>query len=826
MRKSIAGLSSLALATGLVMGQTSLSSAAAPSTAGGPGTAGTGTERAFSDELPNALETKRRALKEAGLTAVLHGEARAERRNGSTVVKVGRSKSAPDTSGIAVAGDPSDPGTGRDQYVELSREGTDQILTVLAEFGTQRHPDYPDKDVNPDRPGPVVFDGPEHNSIPEPDRSVDNTTVWQADYDRRHYKELYFGDDEQSLKSYFERQSSGRYSVAGKVAGWVEVPYNEARYGRSSDVKDVDPNVCAGAVCPNAQALVTDSITAMVKGQQRRGLTPEQVKASFARFDEQDRYDYDGDGDFNEADGYIDHFQVVHAGGDESDGDPQQGEDALWAHRWYVAGQDVGKTGPEFNKLGGTPVGGTGLFIGDYTMQPENGGVSVFTHEYGHDLGLPDHYDTSGGGSNGVEFWNLMAQSRLNAQGEPLGTRAGDLSAWDKLQLGWLDHDTVRTGQERTVKIGPHEYNSAKAQALLAVLPKKEVEIPYGAPASGEKQYFTGNADNLASSLTFPVDLSGQTDGEFRMAARFNIESEFDHLYVQYSENGTDWTALDGTVDGEPFDRDRDRDGDPAISGASGGDERIPLAEQPLAGVVVPLDALAGGTGQLRLHYRTDGGVMGGGAVVDDLTITAGGQTLLSDDAEGTPKGELDGFTVVGASSTQLYDNYYLASNRSYVSYDKYLETGPYNFSDPKRPDWVEHFSYQQGLLVSYWDTSFTDNNTSQHPGQGMILPVDAHPEPVLKKNGTAWRTRVQVFDAPFSRIDAKSFTLHDTVTGEANRIKGQPATTTFDDTRSYWSPIIPTSSVQVPKTGTTMKVKAQNGTSMTVEVGYEDPAG
>jgi len=39
----------------------------------------------------------------------------------------------------------------------------------------------------------------------------------------------------------------------------------------------------------------------------------------------------------------------------------------------------------------------TGLWVGDYTMQPENGGLGVFAHEYAHDLGLPDQYDTAGG---------------------------------------------------------------------------------------------------------------------------------------------------------------------------------------------------------------------------------------------------------------------------------------------------------------------------------------------------------------------------------------------------------------------------------------------
>ena len=46
-----------------------------------------------------------------------------------------------------------------------------------------------------------------------------------------------------------------------------------------------------------------------------------QIQDYLKTFDHRDRYDSDGDGDFNETDGYIDHFQIVHAGGDEADGD-------------------------------------------------------------------------------------------------------------------------------------------------------------------------------------------------------------------------------------------------------------------------------------------------------------------------------------------------------------------------------------------------------------------------------------------------------------------------------------------------------------------------
>ncbi len=33
------------------------------------------------------------------------------------------------------------------------------------------------------------------------------------------------------------------------------------------------------------------------------------------------------------------------------------------------------------------------------------------------------------------------------------------------------------------------------------------------------------------------------------------------------------------------------------------------------------------------------------------------------------------------------------------------------------------------GLLVTYWDTQYSDNNVGDHPGHGEVLPVDAHPQ-------------------------------------------------------------------------------------------------
>ena len=106
-----------------------------------------------------------------------------------------------------------------------------------------------------------------------------------------------------------------------------------------------------------------------------------------SEFDVYDRYDYDGDGNFDEPDGYIDTFQSVHAGPGEEAGAPAW---AIWSHSWYAHYEGEGIWGPDFNPLGGIQVGDSDFWVGKYTIQPEDGGVGVFTHEYGHDLGLPD----------------------------------------------------------------------------------------------------------------------------------------------------------------------------------------------------------------------------------------------------------------------------------------------------------------------------------------------------------------------------------------------------------------------------------------------------
>ncbi len=808
MRKVAVGLLGLSLtATGLVAG-TAASAAPTPKL---PTAAPAAAEPQAPHDLPDKLEDKRRALRQEGLSEVLSGRAKAQKINGSTVVKVG------ETAGgaAAAAGARTAKAGKKDQYVELARERTDKIFVILAEFGDDRDPAYPDKDINPDIAGPTGYDGPQHNEIPQPNRAVDNSTVWQADYSAEHFRQLYFGTNpgDESLKQYYEAQSSGRYTVDGTVTDWVKVKYNAARYGRSDDPKadddpTGDPAVCADNVCPNTWDLIRDAANQWVADQKAKGRTDAQIKADMQSFDQWDRFDYDGDGNFNEPDGYIDHFQIVHSGGDQADGDPHQGEDAIWSHRW--AAYNTSRVGPPNFPIGGTQIGNTGIWIRDYTIQPENGGRSVFYHEYGHDLGLPDDYNNINGGDNNNEHWTLMAQSRLGGKNdEGIGERGGDLGAWNKLQLGWLDYEVIKAGQKRDLDLGPEEYNSKKAQAAVVVLPQREYTFQYGAPFEGTKQYFSGNDDDLNNTMTRTLDFTGKTSASLSMKGRFNIETGYDYLFFEAStDGGKTWAALNGTVNGKPIPPVSNTDPTPGLTGSSAG---------KWVDINIPMDAVAGKVAQFRFHYVTDGGVASGGFFGDAITVTADGQTLLSDGAEtGAGDWALAGWSITGESYTRLFDNYYIAGNRSYVSYDKYLKTGPYYFGYANtRPDWVDHYAYQEGLLISYWNLRYADNDTFEHPGEGRNLYIDAHPRPIYNLTGAPWRARVQVYDAPFSLKKADSFTLH--INSQPQYIRGQAAQPLFDDTDQYWYPELPNHGVKLPATGVKIKVLKQDGTSMKV---------
>ncbi len=764
---ALAGIATSALLLALVPA----TSATAGSTPAPPQGEPTGS-LAKVDDKSHPLGDAQRALREAAVDKLVSGDAEVTTKNGKRVIelKAGKGKKG--------------KGRHKNKYVQYDVNREANLFTILTDFGEETMP------VQGGDPGPM------HNEIAEPDRVWDgdatdnNSTMWRADFDRDHYMDLMFGEKE-SMRDFYLKQSNGRFFVKGDVSEWVKVPYNEARYGHNPVEGD------GTSEAEGYWSYIRDTAQAWYDDQVAQGKSLDEIKSYLSQFDVWDRYDHDGDGDFDEPDGYIDHFQAIHAGEGEDAGGGAQGEDAIWSHRWYAFANEIGKTGPSTNKLGGVPLGDTGIWIGDYTTEPENGGLGVFAHEFAHDLGLPDLYDTSGG-DNGTGFWTLMsAGSLLGHSKEDIGTSPGYMGAWEKLQLGWSDVKVVASNQKTTTGLGPADRDHKKLpQALAVTLPNKTITTEYNTPHSGTSEWWTGSGDNLNNTLTRAVDLTGKSSASISAWVDTEIEAEYDNLWIEAStDGGANWTQL----------------GDPITGGELGSWTQETRDLTPFAGQAI----------QVRFRYSTDGGLAPAGGFIDDITITADGATLLSDDVESGENGwTAKGFTISSGTTEEEVSHYYLAENRVYQGYDKNLKTGPYNFGFANtRPDWVERFPYQNGMLVWYINNEYSDNNTRVHPGAGQVLPVDARPKPVTFADGALLGNRRQPFDATFGLERTDKVTFHRN--GVPTTVPSQRAMPTFDDSdpERYWSAANPWSSVKVAGTGTKIQVLSGTGDTMNVRV-------
>jgi immune inhibitor A len=658
----------------------------------------------------------------------------------------------------------------------LEREGEGTLWTVLGEFADLQH-----------------------NAIPEPDRTVDNTTIWAPDFSRDYYMDLLFADSPgaNSMRNFYIEQSSNRYTVHGDVTDWIPVSGPAASY-------DDDFNSPLGG--NQVWYFLDETIDGWYASQIADGKTPAEINDYLSQFDVWDRYDYDGDGNFDEPDGYIDTAQFVHAGVGNESCSPTCDDWAIWSHSWYAFSNRSGPDGqgPAFNPDGGVQIGDSNYWVGKYTIQPENGGVGVFTHEYGHDLGLPDLYDTSGG-ENGTGFWTLMSSgSWVDTGQDHIGNAPSHMGAWEKFQLGWLNYEVAYAGQKSEHKLGPMETNTKQAQGLFVVLPDKPVLENIGTPRYGDYYYYSGSGDNLDNLMYKAFSLPAGATLSARV--RYNIETNWDYAYLVYStDGGATWI---------PIETNRSTTDDPngqnlgfGITGRATSNNWYDLTANLPEGDVL-----------LGFRYVTDANTGGFGFMVDEISIT--GQE--TDGAEIDTGWTFDGFWVTSGQEIRYYANYYVAEYRAYWGYDKNLQVGPYNFGFQDNPllgNWVEHLPYQDGLLINYWDTSQRNNQVRRHPGQGLLLPVDAHPTAMIRADGGVWRNRMQTYDSTFTLDPTDALTLH--WLSQPSYHPSLPAVPIFDDTLSYYDPVNPWGSVIVPNTGTQIRIQSISalGNFMQVQV-------
>jgi len=227
--------------------------------------------------------------------------------------------------------------------------------------------------------------------------------------------------------------------------------------------------------------------------------------------------------------GFYDYVMVLHAGyGAESMQDPSG---YIWSV--YVNWTDGAVNG--FTD-------GTIVPEAEYNASP----VGVTCHEFGHQLGLPDLYDTSVlGGKSVVGIWCLMDYGCW--AGDPPGSQPAHLSAWCKKFLVWLDVDVVST---TTINYSLPCVETSSQVVKLKILTAHNPDNEYFLLEYRKKVGFDTSLPG-EGLLIWRIDDSIASDPN--RLKNNDINSGYPHLGVDLIE--ADKTSAGGNLDysGDPF---------------------------------------------------------------------------------------------------------------------------------------------------------------------------------------------------------------------------------------------------------------------------------
>ncbi len=228
-----------------------------------------------------------------------------------------------------------------------------------------------------------------------------------------HFEQLLFDPaNADSMHSFYKEMSFGTLNVTGQVTDWIRArkPYSFYTDGQSGT---------GGTFPKNTPGLLTE------------------VLQRYCRTNSLAPFDVNGDG-------FVDGLFLVHAGGGaEAEENPVLRKNMIWSHKWTLPAAFAN--------------GGVKAFA--YFTAPEDGKLGVFSHEFGHFLGLPDLYDTSYR-SHGIGEWCLMAAGSWNGGGD-LPAR---MSAWCLSTLGWIKPNNVTAAGSLVLK--PLETDKAACYRL------------------------------------------------------------------------------------------------------------------------------------------------------------------------------------------------------------------------------------------------------------------------------------------------------------------------------------------------------------------------
>lgn len=577
-----------------------------------------------------------------------------------------------------------------------------------------------------------------------------DTDLYYPQYLASHYNKLLYSTDGfdgpknqklMSVKQFYDQESGNSFDFGGSVYGWYRAKEEAAFYGGSNGDRN-DKNV---------PALVAEAVNAAVADK----------SIDLTEFDRKDPYDRDNDGNLNEPDGYIDHVLLIHSSIGEEAGGGVLGKDAIWSHRFGVS-----------NEL--ATVKGSNVKIRNYTVVPIDAGAGVIAHEFGHDLGLIDEYDLKPNGAGSpVGSWSLMSNGSW--LGQLRGTEPTSFSPLGREQLqtslggNWITQRVINANDLSAAPLnvaitqasnhGP-EHNQIK----VMLPPRKEL---FGKAKQGVYQLFSSHENNSKFRFQQTLTIPDKPQVNLSLWARWDIEKDYD--YARF------------LINGQPLSNSFTKLSSPNIKGVTNLLTGKP-AGSPWTQLVFDVSSYRNQQVTLAIDYITDPAVGGFGIVIDDIalnyddtsTSVQNFEQALSSDAIAGYKA----FSRINSYKDAAPDYYYLQL-RSQTKLDKGLVS----------------VNYDPGVVLWYRNESYTDNNSSEHPGAGFLSVVDADQQRLSFGN-----TERQIRDAAFSLNPQTPLAGDQHLT----------ATSKFSDANNYTSPVQPQNGTKLPLWGIEFSITQQ----------------
>lgn len=232
-----------------------------------------------------------------------------------------------------------------------------------------------------------------------------------------------------SARDFYLNSSNGRFQPKFDVIGPVTLPEKYSYYGANKG-SSVDNPVRLEEFVREACKLADPSV-------------------DFSQYD-------------HNQDGFIDNIYFFYAGKGEADsGDGN----AIWPHSAYYS--DIASQAGAAQ----TSLKLDGVEVGNYTcsneingtiITPQPAGIGTFVHEFGHVLGLADHYDVNYGITTFAPgYFDTMAQASYNNN----GNTPAAFSAYERACLGWIDLTVLKNGVD-TLNVLPDLNDSNKAYVV------------------------------------------------------------------------------------------------------------------------------------------------------------------------------------------------------------------------------------------------------------------------------------------------------------------------------------------------------------------------